>query len=81
MGWLNKVLTLNSGAFLASVKQLGGESNSPVAEWLNKGLMSVWSPNSPPLDACGLPPLEQEARYYVEERNTDWEGVVEKRNT
>eukprot|EP00976_Prorocentrum_cordatum_P115997 1196097-Prorocentrum_minimum.AAC.6 len=23
---------------------LGGESNSPVVEWLNKGLMAVWSP-------------------------------------
>eukprot|EP00976_Prorocentrum_cordatum_P013564 270553-Prorocentrum_minimum.AAC.1 len=25
-------------------KYLGGESNSSVAEWLNKGLTAVWSP-------------------------------------
>eukprot|EP00976_Prorocentrum_cordatum_P059308 1175433-Prorocentrum_minimum.AAC.2 len=28
----------------ASAKKLGGELNSPVVEWLIKGLMAVWSP-------------------------------------
>eukprot|EP00976_Prorocentrum_cordatum_P115859 1196074-Prorocentrum_minimum.AAC.3 len=33
-------------------KKLGGELNSSAAEWLNKGLMAVWSPYLVP-----LPPL------------------------
>eukprot|EP00959_Pyramimonas_sp_CCMP1952_P087220 1824646-Pyramimonas_sp.AAC.2 len=28
----------------ASTKYLGGEFNSPVVEWLNKGLTAVWNP-------------------------------------
>eukprot|EP00959_Pyramimonas_sp_CCMP1952_P289092 6046139-Pyramimonas_sp.AAC.1 len=30
---------------MPSAKRLTGELNSPVVEWLNKGLMGVWSPN------------------------------------
>eukprot|EP00976_Prorocentrum_cordatum_P053957 1088222-Prorocentrum_minimum.AAC.1 len=32
----------------ASTKCLGGELNSPVVEWLNKGLMATLSPNNAP---------------------------------
>eukprot|EP00959_Pyramimonas_sp_CCMP1952_P154187 3225803-Pyramimonas_sp.AAC.1 len=43
-------------AFRASVKNLGGKLNSPVVEWLNKGLMAVSSPTSggrTPEQNCG----------------------------
>eukprot|EP00976_Prorocentrum_cordatum_P059410 1175482-Prorocentrum_minimum.AAC.1 len=44
---LNKGLMDNShlGQFFGAHKYLGGKFNSPVVEWLNKGLMVVWSPN------------------------------------
>eukprot|EP00976_Prorocentrum_cordatum_P101135 1192494-Prorocentrum_minimum.AAC.2 len=32
-------------------KYLDGELNSPVVEWLNKGLTAAWSP-SPTLERC-----------------------------
>eukprot|EP00959_Pyramimonas_sp_CCMP1952_P049610 1036549-Pyramimonas_sp.AAC.1 len=40
-------------------KHVGGASNSPVVEGLNKGLMAAWSPNTHP------PSVEQVHHYLV----------------
>eukprot|EP00976_Prorocentrum_cordatum_P067080 1178580-Prorocentrum_minimum.AAC.1 len=44
--------------FFGFRKYLGGELNSPVVEWLNKGLMSVWSPTN---DVCPSQVTEPES--------------------
>ena len=56
--WLNKGLMDNSQLwhFFGVRKYLGGElTNSPVAELLNKGLMSVRSPNGRSVNADARP--------------------------
>eukprot|EP00959_Pyramimonas_sp_CCMP1952_P262940 5498282-Pyramimonas_sp.AAC.1 len=40
-------------------EKLGGESNSPVVVWLNKGLMAVWSPTRLAVGADHAKPLDR----------------------
>eukprot|EP00959_Pyramimonas_sp_CCMP1952_P465814 9488960-Pyramimonas_sp.AAC.1 len=56
VGWLKRGLLMDNpqlGHFFGARKYLGGELDSPVVEWLNKGLMAAWGPTRAHLHTVG----------------------------